>query len=181
MHGHGMRTRTMKSPAVKSLAVVVVLLAAMTWAKARSTANVVEGPQYAATSSVVGGGGGSTPPIWGQALSDCHRWRSADALHGRRIDPELSRDLAHSGTPRLTRRSSYGGSRPFLSPKWPCINCTFISSQRENRAAGWPWSMRIPQVLTVEACPETLALPKSLVKDQGCHPSLRRRNVQRAA
>ena len=43
----------MKSPAVKSLAVVVVLLAAMTWAKARSTANVVEGAQYAATSSVV--------------------------------------------------------------------------------------------------------------------------------
>ena len=51
----------MKSPAVKSLAVVVVLLAAMTWANARSTANVVEGAQYAATSSVVerGGGGGS--------------------------------------------------------------------------------------------------------------------------
>jgi len=50
----------MKSPAVKSLAVVVVLLAAMTWAKARSTANVVESAQYAATSSVVGGGGGGS-------------------------------------------------------------------------------------------------------------------------
>ncbi len=50
----------MKSPAVKSLAVVVVLLAAMTWAKARSTANVVEGAQYATTSSVVGGGGGGS-------------------------------------------------------------------------------------------------------------------------
>ena len=47
----------MKSPAVKSLAVVVILLAAMTWAKARSIANFVEGAQYAATSSVVGGGG----------------------------------------------------------------------------------------------------------------------------
>ena len=60
----------MKSPAVKSLAVVVVLLAAMTWAKARSTANVVESAQYAATSSVVGGAGGGglalptgTPPL----------------------------------------------------------------------------------------------------------------------
>ena len=50
----------MKSPAVKSLAVVVVLLAAMTWAKARSTANVVESTQYAATSSVIGGGGGGS-------------------------------------------------------------------------------------------------------------------------
>ena len=50
----------MKSPAVKSLAVVVVLLAAMTWAKARSTANVVEGAQYATTSSVVDGGGGGS-------------------------------------------------------------------------------------------------------------------------
>ena len=39
----------MKSQAVKSLAVVAVLLTAMTWAKARSTANVVEGAQYAAT------------------------------------------------------------------------------------------------------------------------------------
>jgi hypothetical protein len=46
----------MKSPAVKSLAVVVVLLAAMTWAKARSTANVVEGDQHVATSLVLGGG-----------------------------------------------------------------------------------------------------------------------------
>jgi hypothetical protein len=62
----------MKSPAVKSLAVVVVLLAAMTWAKARSTearstANVVEGTQYAATSSVVGGSldlPAGTPPLW---------------------------------------------------------------------------------------------------------------------
>ena len=60
----------MKSPAVKSLAVVVIFLAAMTWAKARSTANFVEGAQYAATSSVVGGGGGAslalptgTPPL----------------------------------------------------------------------------------------------------------------------
>jgi hypothetical protein len=60
----------MKSPAVKSLAVVVILLAAMTWAKARSTANLVAGAQYAATSSVVGtaGGGGldlptATPPL----------------------------------------------------------------------------------------------------------------------
>jgi hypothetical protein len=50
----------MKSPAVDSLAVVVVLLAAMTWAKARSATNVVEGAQYAATSNVVGGGGGGS-------------------------------------------------------------------------------------------------------------------------
>lgn len=50
----------MKFPAMKSLAVVVVLLAAMTWAKARSTANVVEGAQYAATSKVVGSGGGGS-------------------------------------------------------------------------------------------------------------------------
>ena len=50
----------MKSPAVKSLAVVVVLLAAMTWAKARSTANVVGRAQYAARSSIVGGGGGGS-------------------------------------------------------------------------------------------------------------------------
>ena len=57
----------MKSPAVKSLAVVVILLAAMTWAKARSTANFVEGAQYAATSSLVGGGSlalpTGTPPL----------------------------------------------------------------------------------------------------------------------
>ena len=45
----------MKSPAVKSLAVVVVLLAAVTWAKARNTANIVEGNQSVAT---IGGGGG---------------------------------------------------------------------------------------------------------------------------
>ena len=52
------------------MAVVVILLAAMTWAKARSAANFVEGAQYAATSSVVGGGGGGslalptgTPPL----------------------------------------------------------------------------------------------------------------------
>lgn len=50
----------MKPPAMKSLAVVVVLLAAMTWAKARTTANVVEGAQYTAMSSVVGGGGGGS-------------------------------------------------------------------------------------------------------------------------
>ena len=40
--------------------VVVVLLAAMTWAKARITANVVEGAQYAATFRVVGGGVGGS-------------------------------------------------------------------------------------------------------------------------
>ena len=47
------------------------LLAAMTWAKARSTANFVEGAQYAATSSVVSSAGGgsldlpmSAPPLW---------------------------------------------------------------------------------------------------------------------
>jgi hypothetical protein len=57
----------MKSPAVKSLTVVVILLAAMTWAKARSTANLVEGAPYAATSSLVGGGSlnlpTGTPPL----------------------------------------------------------------------------------------------------------------------
>ena len=37
---------------------LVALLSAMTWAKARSTSNVVEGGQTVATSSVVGGGGG---------------------------------------------------------------------------------------------------------------------------
>jgi hypothetical protein len=62
-----MRMRIMKSRAVKSLAVVAALLTAMTWAKARSTANVVEGNQYVATSA--GGGGGldlptRTPPLW---------------------------------------------------------------------------------------------------------------------
>jgi hypothetical protein len=40
----------MKSPTVKYLAVVVVLLTAMTWAKARSTANIVEGNRYASAS-----------------------------------------------------------------------------------------------------------------------------------
>jgi hypothetical protein len=70
MLGHRHEDATMKSPAVKSLAVVVVLLAAMTWAKARITANVVEGDQYVATSSVGGDGGGGldlptrTPPLW---------------------------------------------------------------------------------------------------------------------
>jgi hypothetical protein len=68
MRGHrNEEARIMKSPAVKSLAVVVVLLAAMTWAKARITANVVEGGQYVATSSVGGGGldlPTRTPPLW---------------------------------------------------------------------------------------------------------------------
>jgi hypothetical protein len=54
---------------VKSLAVVAVLLTAMTWAKARSTANNVESNQPVATASVGGGGGGldlptRTPPLW---------------------------------------------------------------------------------------------------------------------
>ena len=59
----------MKSQAVKSLAVVAVLLTAMTWAKARSTANNIESNQPVATASVGGGGGGldlptRTPPLW---------------------------------------------------------------------------------------------------------------------
>jgi hypothetical protein len=59
----------MKSQAVKSLAVVAVLLTAMTWAKARSAANNVESNQPVATASVGGGGGGldlptRTPPLW---------------------------------------------------------------------------------------------------------------------
>jgi hypothetical protein len=59
--------RNMKSQAVKSLAVVVTLLAAMTWAKARSTANVVEdGSQVQVTANA--GGGGQLPtrntPLW---------------------------------------------------------------------------------------------------------------------
>jgi hypothetical protein len=59
----------MKSQAVKSLAVVAVLLTAMTWAKARSTANNVESNQPVATASVGGGGSGldlptRTPPLW---------------------------------------------------------------------------------------------------------------------
>jgi hypothetical protein len=59
----------MKSPAVKSLAVLAVLLAAMTWAKAVGTANVAESNQHAATAIGGGGGGGldlptRTPPLW---------------------------------------------------------------------------------------------------------------------
>ena len=59
----------MKSQAVKSLAVVAVLLTAMTWAKATSTANIVESNQPVATASAGGGGGGldlptRTPPLW---------------------------------------------------------------------------------------------------------------------
>jgi hypothetical protein len=59
----------MKSRAVKSLAVVAVLLTAMTWAKARSSANNIESNQPVATASVGGGGGGldlptRTPPLW---------------------------------------------------------------------------------------------------------------------
>jgi hypothetical protein len=58
----------MKSPTVKSLAVVVVLLAAMTWAKAIGPANVVAGDQYVATASIGGGSGGGLPmrmpPLW---------------------------------------------------------------------------------------------------------------------
>jgi hypothetical protein len=53
--------RTMKSPAVKYLAVVVVLLAAVTWAKARSTANIVDGNQSVATIGAGGGGGLDLP------------------------------------------------------------------------------------------------------------------------
>ncbi len=69
----------MKSPAMKSLAVVVVLLAAMTWAKARSTANVVGGAQYAATSSIVGGGGGGSLdlPTGKLPLTQVHRGAAA--------------------------------------------------------------------------------------------------------
>ena len=59
----------MKSRAAKSLAVVAVLLTAMTWAKAISTANIVESNQPVATAGVGGGGGGldlptRTPPLW---------------------------------------------------------------------------------------------------------------------
>jgi hypothetical protein len=58
----------MKSRAVKSLAVVAVLLTAMTWAKARSNANVIESNQPIATSGAGGGGGldlpTRTPPLW---------------------------------------------------------------------------------------------------------------------
>ena len=59
----------MKSQAVKSLAVVAVLLTAMTWAKAISTAINVESNQPVATASVGGGSGGldlptRTPPLW---------------------------------------------------------------------------------------------------------------------
>ena len=64
-----MRARIMKSQAAKSLAVVAALLTAMTWAKATSTANIVESNQPVATASVGGGGGGldlptRTPPLW---------------------------------------------------------------------------------------------------------------------
>ena len=56
----------MKSRAVKSLAVVVTLLAAMTWAKARSTANVVEDrSQMQVTTS----GGGSADPYLAVVVS----------------------------------------------------------------------------------------------------------------
>ena len=58
----------MKSPAVKYLAVVVVLLTAVTWAKATSTANIVEINHSVAT---IGGGGGGgldlptrIPALW---------------------------------------------------------------------------------------------------------------------
>ena len=51
----------MKSPAVKYLAVVVVLLAAVTWAKARSTANIVESNHSVATIGRGGGGGLDLP------------------------------------------------------------------------------------------------------------------------
>jgi hypothetical protein len=52
---------TMKSPTVKYLAVVVVLLAAVTWAKARNTANIGEGNQSVATIGAGGGGGLDLP------------------------------------------------------------------------------------------------------------------------
>jgi hypothetical protein len=46
---------------VKYLAVVVVLLAAVTWAKARNTANIGEGNQSVATIGAGGGGGLDLP------------------------------------------------------------------------------------------------------------------------
>ena len=46
----------MKSPGAKSLAVVVILLAVMTWAKARSTANAVEDRSQAQVTASAGGG-----------------------------------------------------------------------------------------------------------------------------
>jgi hypothetical protein len=59
----------MKSQAMKSLAVVAVLLTAMTWAKARSTANIVESNRPVVAASVGGGGSGldlptPIPPLW---------------------------------------------------------------------------------------------------------------------
>jgi hypothetical protein len=60
---------TMKSPAMKYLAVVVVLLTAVTWAKARITANIVESNQSVAQIGGGGGGGGldlptRIPALW---------------------------------------------------------------------------------------------------------------------
>ena len=57
----------MKSPGAKSLAVVVILLAVMTWAKARSTANVVEDRSQVQVTASAGGGGElpvSITPLW---------------------------------------------------------------------------------------------------------------------
>jgi hypothetical protein len=60
---------TMKSPAMKYWAVVVVLLAAVTWAKATNTTNTVEINHSVATIGGGGGGGGldlptRIPALW---------------------------------------------------------------------------------------------------------------------